>query len=152
MRSLMRHRKWVLGALFLVGAGLGVAQAGPDTFSAAFDAILQRPVQEKGTVIVPDRFVRPWDPVTIFFDTTRGPKEGGAEGKQDLDKIREAKRRTAEAFKRGTISVNEFNSEAELLYELEEMAKEIKRQEILQNMEYDEDKKRRIEKLRKRQN
>ncbi len=32
-----------------------------------------------GTVVIPDRFVRRWDPVTIFFDHDQGPGRGGPE-------------------------------------------------------------------------
>ncbi|HLY55208.1 MAG TPA: Ig-like domain-containing protein, partial [Stellaceae bacterium] len=35
--------------------------------------------QPAGTVIVPDRFLRRWDPVTVFFDRDTGPKAGGPE-------------------------------------------------------------------------
>ncbi|MBT3222559.1 MAG: hypothetical protein HN348_26085, partial [Proteobacteria bacterium] len=43
-----------------------------------FDALLQRP-QARGTVVVPDRFLRQWDPLTVFFDSERGPVNGGPE-------------------------------------------------------------------------
>ncbi len=29
---------------------------------------VKRPTESNGTVIVPDRFLRRWDPVTVFFD------------------------------------------------------------------------------------
>jgi uncharacterized protein YfaS (alpha-2-macroglobulin family) len=32
-----------------------------------------------GAVLVPDRFLRSWDPVTIFFDADTGPAAGGSE-------------------------------------------------------------------------
>ncbi len=59
-------------AIFLLG---GVAIAGSPTLRA----IAQRPFAEHGTVVVPDRFVRPWDPVTVFFEGARGPAAGGPE-------------------------------------------------------------------------
>jgi len=37
---------------------------------------IQRP---EGAVVVPEHFLRRWDPLTVFFDTDRGPAEGGAE-------------------------------------------------------------------------
>lgn len=37
------------------------------------------PGAESGTVVVPDRFLRRWDPVTIFFDRDLGPAGGGPE-------------------------------------------------------------------------
>jgi uncharacterized protein YfaS (alpha-2-macroglobulin family) len=39
----------------------------------------KRPAGITGTVIVPDHFLRRWDPVTIFFDRDLGPPAGGAE-------------------------------------------------------------------------
>jgi uncharacterized protein YfaS (alpha-2-macroglobulin family) len=39
----------------------------------------KRPAGLAGTVIIPDRFLRRWDPVTIFFDRDLGPAKGGAE-------------------------------------------------------------------------
>jgi uncharacterized protein YfaS (alpha-2-macroglobulin family) len=38
-----------------------------------------RPVARAGTVIVPDHFLRRWDPVTIFFDHPVGPAQAGPE-------------------------------------------------------------------------
>ena len=39
----------------------------------------KRPAEAKGTVIVPDHFLRRWDPVTVFFADNRGPAKGGTE-------------------------------------------------------------------------
>jgi uncharacterized protein YfaS (alpha-2-macroglobulin family) len=39
----------------------------------------KRPAGVSGTVIVPDHFLRRWDPVTIFFDRDLGPAKGGPE-------------------------------------------------------------------------
>ena len=38
-----------------------------------------RPAGRSGTVVVPDRFLRPWDPITVFFDRDLGPAAGGPE-------------------------------------------------------------------------
>jgi alpha-2-macroglobulin len=38
-----------------------------------------RPPRRAGTVVVPDRFLRRWDPVTVFFDRDLGPAKGGPE-------------------------------------------------------------------------
>jgi len=38
-----------------------------------------RPAGRAGTIIVPDRLLRSWDPVTVFFDGDRGPAGGGPE-------------------------------------------------------------------------
>src|SRR5580704_10856829 len=35
--------------------------------------------QPAGTILVPEKFLRRWDPVTIFFDRDTGPVNGGAE-------------------------------------------------------------------------
>src|SRR5712691_10493461 len=39
----------------------------------------RRPESAKGTVIVPDRFLRRWDPVTVFLASDQGPAGGGPE-------------------------------------------------------------------------
>ncbi|MBN2056502.1 alpha-2-macroglobulin, partial [bacterium] len=39
--------------------------------------LAQRPADTGGTIIVPDHFLRSWDPVTIFFTRDYGPKNGG---------------------------------------------------------------------------
>ena len=41
---------------------------------------LARPAGVSGTVVVPDRFLRRWDPVTVFFDQRPGPATGRARG------------------------------------------------------------------------
>ncbi|MDP2307451.1 MAG: alpha-2-macroglobulin family protein [Pseudomonadota bacterium] len=58
--------------IFVLG---GVAIAS----SPGLRAIAQRPFAARGTVVVPDRFVRAWDPVTVFFESARGPAAGGPE-------------------------------------------------------------------------
>src|SRR5207244_3346313 len=37
------------------------------------------PAGQAGTVIVPDHFLRRWDPVTVFFAKDVGPAKGGPE-------------------------------------------------------------------------
>jgi len=32
-----------------------------------------------GATLVPDRFLRRWDPVTVFFSSDQGPAQGGPE-------------------------------------------------------------------------
>ncbi|MCB9743417.1 MAG: alpha-2-macroglobulin [Alphaproteobacteria bacterium] len=53
-----------------------VAIADPDRLD---ELLARRPDGAVGTVVVPDRFVRPWDPVTIFFASPAGPAGGGPE-------------------------------------------------------------------------
>ncbi len=67
----------VASLLALVIVGLGaVAVADP----AAVRAALNRPSGAGGgTVVVPDQFLRRWDPVTVFFSSEMGPSDGGPE-------------------------------------------------------------------------
>lgn len=51
------------------------AVGGSDVF---LDALLQRP-NNSGTTVVPDHFLRRWDPLTIFFSGAKGPADGGPE-------------------------------------------------------------------------
>ncbi len=64
-------------ALLLYGAAGSTAAAAPlpSPPPASFDR-LQR---ADGTVIVPDRFLRSWDPVTVLLDHDAGPTRGGPE-------------------------------------------------------------------------
>lgn len=48
------------------------------TFIAASGAVAE-PAQDTGTIIVPDHFLRRWDPVTVFFARDLGPAGGGPE-------------------------------------------------------------------------
>ncbi len=41
--------------------------------------LVDNTLRPKDTVMVPDRFLRSWDPVTVFFDSDRGPAAGVAE-------------------------------------------------------------------------
>src|SRR5439155_12202672 len=36
-------------------------------------------VRPEGAIMVPEKFLRRWDPITLFFDQDTGPAEGGAE-------------------------------------------------------------------------
>ncbi len=55
----------------MFAAALGAVPAGAAT--------TQRPAQARGTTVVPDHFLRRWDPVTVFFAQDTGPAGGGAE-------------------------------------------------------------------------
>jgi uncharacterized protein YfaS (alpha-2-macroglobulin family) len=50
----------------------GVALASPRVFTS----IVQRPAGATGTIVVPDRFLRSWDPITVFFAGSTGPGAG----------------------------------------------------------------------------
>lgn len=69
-------RTWKIALLGGLLAVAGVAVADPPDFVRA---ALQRPVGASGVVVVPDRYLRPWDPVTVFFPADVGPREGGPE-------------------------------------------------------------------------
>ncbi len=60
----------------LVGLGLFVL---PAMSGAQAPPQLDRLQRADGARVVPDRFLRRWDPVTVLFPTTTGPAEGGAE-------------------------------------------------------------------------
>lgn len=45
--------------------------------------VLDRLQRADGAQVLPDRFLRRWDPVTILFDRDAGPKDGGAEDAPD---------------------------------------------------------------------
>ncbi len=51
----------------------------PNAAPPSHAPVSQRPAAATGTVIVPDHFLRRWDPVTIFFAGDRGPAKGGPE-------------------------------------------------------------------------
>jgi alpha-2-macroglobulin len=59
--------------LIIILFALGSAVAEPPAPSEA------RPAGATGTVIIPDHFLRRWDPVTIFFARDVGPAKGGPE-------------------------------------------------------------------------
>lgn len=65
---------WVTTALAMAWAGPAPAQTPPAPTTS-----LARPAGVSGTVVVPDRFLRRWDPVTVFFAADTGPAGGGPE-------------------------------------------------------------------------
>jgi uncharacterized protein YfaS (alpha-2-macroglobulin family) len=69
----------VLALCLLLLAALASAVAAAGGSDVVLDALLQRPKTASGTVVVPDRFVRSWDPVTVFFGSAKGPASGGPE-------------------------------------------------------------------------
>lgn len=74
MRSPFMKSRSVLTCAALLALFL-VAPAGASQPSAK----VERPSGVSGTVVVPDQFLRRWDPVTIFFGSDVGPSKGGAE-------------------------------------------------------------------------
>ena len=75
----MRRRLFTaLALLVLLQAARAAAQKPPSRTSIA-----ARPAAASGTVVVPDKFLRRWDPVTIFFARDAGPAGGGPEDHPD---------------------------------------------------------------------
>jgi alpha-2-macroglobulin len=74
-----RRLRRVLAALSAVGLvllGITALAGGSDV---VLDALLQRPRAESGVAVVPDRFLRSWDPVTVFFPADQVPAAGPAD-------------------------------------------------------------------------
>ncbi len=75
----MPRRIAVLLALLGSFALTTAAVADPDDLRS----LLQRPARANGVVVVPDRFVRSWDPITVFFQAPTGPAKGGPEDRPE---------------------------------------------------------------------
>jgi len=74
MRSTYRHL--LILCVYLLGLGpFAVAMAEIKPFIPAVDTVKQ----PKGTAIVPEHFLRRWDPVTLFFSSDTGPNRPGPE-------------------------------------------------------------------------
>jgi uncharacterized protein YfaS (alpha-2-macroglobulin family) len=79
MRSTPFKSLWpVFGAVLLL-----TATADRHAFSAEDASPSTNVKQPAGASIVPDKFLRRWDPVTIFFDRSVGPADGAAEHAPD---------------------------------------------------------------------
>ncbi len=79
-----------LAPLVLALAALAPAALAPAATPAAaqgkapaYTPPLVRPAGAAGTVVVPDRFLRRWDPVTVFFARDVGPASGGPEDRPE---------------------------------------------------------------------
>ena len=74
----MKRTQALFGILCFI-ATLCAAQA-----SSAADAVPGGTlVQPPGVSVIPDKFLRRWDPVTFFFDSASGPAKGGPEHKPE---------------------------------------------------------------------
>ena len=71
---MIRLRNLALGGILLLS---GHAAAAPPSSAPA--PALDRAMRADGTRVIPDRFLRAWDPLTVFFKTDTGPKAGGPE-------------------------------------------------------------------------
>ena len=72
MRTPILSSLCLAAALLIAGAPSHAAEPA----SPPATPIVKRPA---GAVVVPDKFLRRWDPVTIFFDRDVGPADGGPE-------------------------------------------------------------------------
>ncbi|MBN2800954.1 MAG: alpha-2-macroglobulin [Deltaproteobacteria bacterium] len=72
-RTPLRLLALLVMAVALIGGTLAIAQ--PD----ALTALIRRPAGASGTVVVPDHFLRTWDPVTLFFTSPQGSGPGAPE-------------------------------------------------------------------------
>ncbi len=61
------------------GAAAGAPASPPAAGAAAPRRGVKPAGRRAGTVVVPDHFLRRWDPVTVFFDHDLGPAAGGPE-------------------------------------------------------------------------
>jgi alpha-2-macroglobulin len=66
-------------ALQFLFAALLIFAFAPELRAQNFDA----PRRADGARVTPDKFLREWDPITIFFDADAGPKSGGAADEPD---------------------------------------------------------------------
>src|SRR3954471_24454195 len=73
VEAMIMKRLALLASLAL--ASLPVAFAVHAQAPAVFDQLKRA----DGAKVVPDRFLRSWDPVTLFFDQDLGPAAGGPE-------------------------------------------------------------------------
>ncbi len=79
-----QHRSLALLASSLLALAVLVLGTVAVADPAAFRAALSRPSGAGGgTVLVPDQFLRRWDPVTVFFPADMGPDGGGPEDAPD---------------------------------------------------------------------
>jgi alpha-2-macroglobulin len=70
-----RHRR-LRGVLALALAALAMPLPNPSLADPPAGPVTHRPA---GSIVVPDRFLRRWDPVTLFLDRDTGPAKGGPE-------------------------------------------------------------------------
>jgi alpha-2-macroglobulin len=67
------------GAVLFAGFALSAPIAHADSDPAATPPQLDKLQRADGARVVPERFLRSWDPVTVFFDKDAGPAGGGPE-------------------------------------------------------------------------
>ena len=72
----MRNNSFIVTALAL---GLTLLCAAGANAEGAAPLQLDKLQRADGAKVVPERFLRSWDPVTVFFDRDAGPASGGPE-------------------------------------------------------------------------
>jgi alpha-2-macroglobulin len=75
-----RHRESSLRATLLLGTLLCAAAS---ALANPSQVPVQRPAEATGTIVVPDRYLRRWDPVTVFFAEPVGPAKPGPEDRPE---------------------------------------------------------------------
>ena len=76
----MRFGVICLAAVLLAAApSPSPAASGPAKAAGGSEAVLDRLQRADGVQVVPERFLRRWDPVTVFLDKDTGPAAGGPE-------------------------------------------------------------------------
>ncbi|HEY5907479.1 MAG TPA: alpha-2-macroglobulin, partial [Vicinamibacteria bacterium] len=70
-------RVWRTGRLALLGALLGSLLG--STRAEGVEPPATRPASVTGTAVIPERFLRRWDPLTVFFTRDLGPATAGPE-------------------------------------------------------------------------
>jgi len=65
------------GLICLSAALLAAAFSPPAIAASATSASLDKLQRSDGVQVVPERFLRRWDPVTVFLDRDVGPAGGG---------------------------------------------------------------------------
>jgi hypothetical protein len=69
---------------FLIGlAAAALAASAPVSAQTPGAASFDWVQRADGARLVPDRFLQPWDPVTLFFDRDLGPEKGGPEDRPE---------------------------------------------------------------------
>jgi uncharacterized protein YfaS (alpha-2-macroglobulin family) len=65
--------------LLLLAFTVATAFASPLRAEPSAPAVFDRAQRADGVRVTPERFLRSWDPLTVFFDSDAGPKGGGPE-------------------------------------------------------------------------
>ncbi len=75
----MTRSHWQSTFLFAIASCTWASAAPPPPVTPVAAPAVSRPAAIAGAAVIPDRFLRRWDPVTVFFSHDVGPAAGGAE-------------------------------------------------------------------------